>query len=363
MNKLYLTSVFASLTLFAVLAALLWLPQGISASPSIDTVRVERRDLAESIELLGKVINDRTVTITALLDGQITRMNAHVGDAVGAGATLAMLDVSEATVRLARAKAELELARRRLQSAERDESRQRSLSKKGIAARQTIDEAQDALDEARLTLAVAEFDVMLLREAADNAVVDAPFAGTVIAQHAESGQWVEAGTPLFTLVASDGIVIEADVDAGDSALVTQGLSVRLSSDAWPDHTWRSRINWVAPNMRGESTNRFAIRLPLGEDAPPLKLGQRVDLAIETHRVEQAATLPLEALIEDAPGRYHAFAVDGEQIRRVELEVGLVTIDTAEILTALANDTRIILPGDTELEDGMSIRQALPRDPS
>ena len=345
----------AALALLVGLAALLWGRFGGPAPAAVAALGVERGDLAATIELLGTVINDRTVTITALLDGRLTAIEAREGDAVEAGEALATLDVREATTRLAKAKAELELARRRLASAEREDERLRGLSRNGATTRQTVDDTADALDDARLSLAVAEFDVVLMRLALDDAVIGAPFAGTVIEQSAETGQWVEAGTPLFRLVASDGTVIEAEVDAGDSARVALGLPVTLSSDAWPERTWRSAVSWIAPDVRGETTNRFAVRLPLGADAPPLKLGQRVDLALEIERVEGVATLPLDALVEHAPGRYHAFVLEAGRARRVDVEVGLVTIDAAEIVAGVADDALVLVPGDVELEDGMAVR--------
>ncbi len=53
---------------------------------------VSRGSVEASLQLTGSVINDRTVTLTALLDGEIMAIKAREGDVVDAGRVLAELD-------------------------------------------------------------------------------------------------------------------------------------------------------------------------------------------------------------------------------------------------------------------------------
>lgn len=62
------------------LGVVLWSRLGGPAPVAVDTVAPARLDLAATLELVGKVVNDRTVTITALLDGEITAIGAREGD-------------------------------------------------------------------------------------------------------------------------------------------------------------------------------------------------------------------------------------------------------------------------------------------
>jgi len=90
----------------------------------------------------------------------------------------------------------------------------------------------------------------------------------------------------------------------------------------------------------------------GAGAPPLKLGERVDVSLETERREGVLVLPLDALDEHAPGRYRVL-VDEEGIaRRRDVEIGLVTIDFAEITDGLDERDRIVTPADTVAVDAL-----------
>ena len=357
MRRALVTLVVAALAIAA--AALARSRLGGAEPVAVETVRAERRALASALELTGEVINDRTVTITALLDGEIVGIGAREGEAVDAGDTLATLDNRFAATELDRARAELGLARQRLASATREDERARRLSSGAELSRRAVDDAADALARARLELRVAEAEVRLVELRVENATVAAPFAGTVIDRSAETGQWVEAGTPLFELVASDGDVIEARVDAGDASRVAIGQPVALSSDAWPGRTWSSEVVWISPDVTGDDVgaNRFSVRAPLGDGAPALKLGERVDVSLELERVEGALVLPLEALEERAPGRYRVRTVETGAVetgavetgaitgtvRTVDVEVGLITIDDAEILGGLDAGALAIVP--------------------
>lgn len=71
---------------------------------------VERGDLELVIRLTGEVINDRSVTLTALVDGQVSRVATAMGERVEAGQVLAAMDNRAAAAAWEVAKADLRLA-------------------------------------------------------------------------------------------------------------------------------------------------------------------------------------------------------------------------------------------------------------
>ncbi len=339
---------FVALAL-AVGAIFLFSRLAVADPVAVDTVAAERGTLASTLELTGSVINDRTVTITALLDGEIVDIGAREGDVVAAGGGLATLDNRFAATELDKARAELALARQALSSARREHERAATLSSRAELSGRAMDDSLDALERARIELRVAEAAVRLVELEVENATIVAPFDATVTDRGAEVGQWVEAGTKLFTLVATDGDVIEARVDAADTAVVALDQAVTLSSDGWPGRTWTSAVSWISPDVTGGdgdgAANRFAVRMPPGDAAPPLKLGERVDVSLETERREDVLVLPLEALDEYEPGRYRVL-VDASGVARVrEIGTGLVTIDSAEIVDGLEAGERVVTPAD------------------
>ena len=111
-----------------------------------------RGDLSASLELTGRVINDYTVTVTALLDGEITAIEAREGDRVKAGKVLARLDSVLVEAGLKKAEAQLVFREQELITARRRFERMGSVSTRG-------DESRQALDDTELSFRSAEAGV------------------------------------------------------------------------------------------------------------------------------------------------------------------------------------------------------------
>ena len=108
----------------------------------VTTIVPERGAIEAVIRVTGEVVNDRTVKMTALVDGQIKEMSVRRGDSVLAGQVLTVFDRREADARLHKAEAELERERQAVAESYRKLKRLRDVSKSGGASVQVIDDAQ-----------------------------------------------------------------------------------------------------------------------------------------------------------------------------------------------------------------------------
>ncbi|RUL87967.1 efflux RND transporter periplasmic adaptor subunit [Tautonia sociabilis] len=114
--------------------------------PRIETVRVEQRDLARTIEMPGTVEGYETAELYAKVGGYLEEIHVDIGDEVTKGQELARLHVPEMHKDLQRRRAQLEQARADVVQAE-------------AAVRQTealVANAEAALDEAKADRAAKE---------------------------------------------------------------------------------------------------------------------------------------------------------------------------------------------------------------
>jgi len=321
---------------------------GRTTPPSVETLTLERGELVAALALTGTLINDRTVTLTALLDGEITAIAVREGERAAAGQTLAALDDRQPRALLDQARAELTRERRR--AATRRAAHERLEAMTANVSPQALEESRLELDSAEAAVEVAVARVRIAELALENATVRAPFAGTVTERDAEVGQWIEAGTRLFTLVADDGPVVEVQVDASDFERVREGQRATLVTEAAPERRWSSTVTWVAPAITadGDGTgDTFAIRLPIGEGAPAMLIGQRLDIDLEIDRREGVSVLPLDALRELAGGSATVLTIEDGVARERAVTLGLVTGEAAEIVAGLEQGETVIVPfGDT-----------------
>lgn len=318
----------------------------------VSVISPERGRIESVIRVTGKVINDRTVKMTALADGQITQMPVRLGDSVQAGQVLTVLDKREADARLRKAEAEYDREKQAVAESARTLKRLKTVLGSGGATKQSVEDAQARLRAAQARLKVTTATVEIEQIHREKIEVTAPFAGVITHKTTEVGQWLEAGTPLFTLVAHEGREIEVNVDAGDSGVIELGQSVSLTTDAWPDKQWTETIVRIAPAIaedQDEALNAVAVRMSLGADAPNLLLGQQVDARIHTASRDQVLTLPFDALIEDDQGSKVAVVQTGK-VAFFTVKTGLEDFTKIEIVDGLAEGAQVIITqGETYIE--------------
>lgn len=321
---------------------------------SVTTLTLSKNNVVQTLNLVGEVINDQTVTMTALLDGEIMSIRAREGDSVSKGDTLAELDSREAITLLDRARAELQYQQQKVDMTSRNHQRISELSQADNASKQALDDAQNTMLSAEAAAKVAASNVTIAELKLQNAHILAPFDGTVIQQSAEIGQWVEAGTRLFTIVSDTGNVVEAEVDSSEWSRVRHEQNALLSTESGNDEKWPSIVNWIAPNISADSGNTFAVRLSLTDSTPGFLLGQELDVDLELDRVVDVVSAPLQALIEELPGQYIVYVSEDGKAKRRHVKLGLKNLIDAEITAGLNQGDVVILPGRYELYDGMPV---------
>ena len=337
--------------ILVIVATLLSLTAAIAAwkyhqddAIAVEVINAETGTIESVIRVTGRVINDRTVTMTALVNGQIQGMLVQKGDRVKAGQVLAFLDKREADALVEKAAAVVARERQSVDEASRKLERFRKISLAGNASTQTVEDAQAEWRAAQARLQVAEAERRVAQIQREKVEITAPWDGVIIEKSTEQGQWVEAGIKLFTLVAEEGREIEANVDAGDSGVVKIGQTVTLTCDAFPGQRWNETIHWISPAIITDENavlNSFAVRTTLGADSPPLLLGQQVDIEIRTAHRESVLKLPYTALIESDEMSKVAIVHEGK-VKYRQVKTGIEDFTHVEIVDGITVDESIII---------------------
>ncbi len=324
----------------------------------VSVINPERGEIKNVINLTGQVINDRTVTLSALVNGQITEMKISKGQVVKADQILARFDRREADAELERLQAEQELAEEKMKLARNTLDRLQDMGSNSSVSQQQLDDARTEwrISQAQLKVSKAAYRIAAIqREKYD---VSAPFDGVITEKTTEVGQWLEAGTPLFTLVAEQGREIEVSIDSSDRGQIKLDQLANLTADAWPDQSWSERIQWLAPAVSQKdkvALNTFNARFSLGPEAPPLILGQQVDVELILEQREDVLRLPYSVVIEKDDSKQMAVINDQSQIELIEVEMGIEDVLYFEVLNEGINvNTRIAQPLEQNFTSGQTV---------
>ncbi|MGF1705370.1 efflux RND transporter periplasmic adaptor subunit [Enterovibrio baiacu] len=358
----YFKSTFAILILVSAAATGYFFYQ----TPPLEVlgVQVQRNDMAYIIRVTGEVINDRTVTLTALVNGRVEQVFVAHGDLVNKDDTLAAMDNRASITRLKRAKAVVQQETVHLREQQQRYNRLSELSDRKLVSVEALDQAQYELEKAKSAVAIAQADAQMRVLEQDWQKLNAPFDAVIVDKWTESGQWVEAGTDLFQLVAIEGWEIEANLDAVDTGRIHVGQLVNVSSDAFPNQRWQTQIHWIGPAIERTSArhlNTFPVRMGLGADAPKLLLGQQLDIEIVIEERGDVLRLPYSALREREPGHFEVALVEQGVIRLQPVESGLETDTHVEILSGVQEGQQVALFDSGYLENGRTARFAAKHD--
>jgi membrane fusion protein (multidrug efflux system) len=114
--------------------------------------------------------------------------------------------------------------------------------------------------------------------------VKAPFTGVVSNLKLQVGEYVEKGAPMFSVIESGPLWIEANYKETQLTNMTAGQSAKVLADAYPDHEWPASVETIASATGAE----FAVLPPQNATGNWVKVVQRVPVRI---KVEQPRAIP------------------------------------------------------------------------
>lgn len=331
-------------------------------------IRVETAgpgQLAMSLNLPGQVtINtDRLVRVVPRVAGVVREVKKTLGNHVKAGEVLAVIDSRE----LAEARAAYLAARERAALALTTFKRKEALWKEQIAAKQSYQEAQQALAVAQveehtaeqklLAMGVSLQDLQALtrhsleslhpHEALGRYDIAAPFAGTILERHITLGEAVEPNAPIFLLGDLNTVWVDLNVYPKDLPLVRVGQTVTVSAgESGPEA--QGKIVHVQPLVSEETRRTFA-RAEVDNRDGRWQPGLFVTGRLQTGTVEVSLRVARSAL-QSIRNKTVVFVQEGEGFEPRPVTLGRGDDSRVEIVAGLK-------PGERYVETGSFILKA------
>lgn len=355
--------IIAGVVLAGVLGASAVWKFDASEALTVKTVAVEQGPVSVFLTATGKVTSGHEVKVTARSAGQAVAVYAREGQRVAAGEVLARLDDKEVRAQIGKVEAALRLAQAEVAQVAQTVARLRRVVPSGLESAYKLEDAEAQLKSAQAKEGVAAAELRLARVALDNLNVTAPFAGLITLSPVRAGQWIVPPEALFTLADLERREIEVKIDADDSAGIVAGQEVTLSSDAFPGRQWSERVTRLAPSVeKEEAANTVNVYLSLGADAgidngngaPPLRLGQQVDVKIRTAFRPKALKVPFAALISKDEKTWVA-VIEQERVKLLPVVTGIEDLTHTEILQGVRAGQQVILAEGKTLNEGDRVR--------
>lgn len=336
-----------------------------------------RAGISKVVKATGQVDPRVKVNLSAHVVAKISRLFVAEGQDVQAGEPFLELEREAFTAERDRHSAALEMAesqRRQAQvdlaDAELQLERTRKLAAQGIAAQDRLDAAQLQERSARLRLEQAHEAIRQARAGLVRAQDDlrkttlfAPISGRVIALQAKEGEVVVSGTMnnpasiIATVADLSELLVEVDVDETDIVDVEVGQEVGVQVDAIPGQRYHGRVVEIGSSgfsrPQQPDVTLFKVKVLLGDPDRRLRPGMsaRAEIAVAAHA--EALVVPVQAVVyrpplgddgkprEDEDEVKVAFVIeDGKAVQRT-VETGIADPTQVELLAGVEAGERVV----------------------
>lgn len=324
------------------------------ASSGIATERVEPGSLR------SEIIAQATVTappegqalLTARADGAVVRINKRLGDPVGAGETVALLESREAAAFVA----ERNAAAARAQAARSAADREQRLFDAKITARQDLEAAVAARQTAEAELQRAEAAVRAAGVTGGGRylAVRSPISGRITEVDTQLGAFVSAGAELFNVSNPSRIQVDASVPVSDAQRIQPGdrAQIELPNGGLVE----ARVRSVTPALDRESRAATVV-LQLNGAPGGLTQGQAVRVRIIPRGSQESGIILPEEAVQQIEGRDMVFVQAKGGFQAVPVSVGSRSGGRVEILEGLSAGQTVVTQGAFVLKSQLGASEA------
>src|SRR6202011_4931413 len=297
---------------------------------------------------IGSVAAVHQVTINPEVGGRVTKIFFEPGAVVKAGDPLVQLNDAPDRGDLANYQAQARWAETTLQ-------RSSELAKRDFTARETVDQKQSQLDQARAQIIKTEALI-------NQKLIRAPFSGQLGTRQIEVGQYLTPGARIATLTDLSALYANFTLPSQIRAQISTGQRVNVTADAFPGRTFSAEITTIEPQISAD-TRTMAVQATMPNPDNALLPGMFVNAAVVLPPQPDMTVLPETAVDYTLSGdSVYVIREDGKDAKgdpifkavRTPIKTGARWGNNVAILDGLKPGERVIAAGQVKVQNGAQV---------
>lgn len=321
----------------------------------VDVETVQAKSLVYAVTAVGSVEAFEKVQVTARVPGVVDRVLFSEGGFAAADQVLVEIETERYRLAVEAAQAAYDKAVASKADAEAGLKRRESviLQTPGLIPGEEVEAWRTkvlvATSEVAQTLSALNQAKLNLRDA----FVRAPIAGVIQTRTVQTGQYVQTGTVLATLVRRDPLLLRFRVPERDAARIKPGQEARFKVRD-DDREHAAKVVHVA-EAADDVSRLVDITAHVEPGARTLRPGSFAEITVPVSSAGQAVVIPVSAVRPSERG-FVAFVVEGDKALERILSLGLRTPDgRVEVLSGLKEGELLVVRGAEALRNGVTVR--------
>lgn len=282
------------------------------------------------------------VNVSNEVAGKISALHFQSGQSVAAGQLLLELDADTDRAELEGLRAELQLAKVRLQRSEK------MLDKKYVS------QADYDQHVAQLQQASAAVQAKITR--IDKKMIRAPFAGELGIRQVNLGQYLGEGAAIVSLQQLEPIHLDFSLPERHISQLARNQSISATVQAYPGEVFSGKIAALNPGVE-QDTRSLKVRAKLDNKDKRLRPGMFAQVRIESGAPRPVLTLPDTAISYNPYGNSVFLIEQGSQglsVQNRQVTTGQSREGRVEIVSGLQEGDRVVSAGQVKLRNGMPV---------
>ena len=317
------------------------------ALPTVTCISMEKGDIAVKEELLGEISAKEQFRLLSKISGEVLEIDKENGSEVKKGERIALLDNQK---QIDAAKYSLEQAKAQAQVTRDSRDRLATLKESGDISVQDFEaaDAQAKAAEAQAKAAKLNYDTQV-----EFSEITAPADGILQNSILVKGAFIPQGTQLATLMGAgtQQVLFSATEELVKNLSVGQSIMLEKGKESYP-----GTITEISSVLLPE-TGLFPVKAEVeNTDFPE---GSKAKISLTKDSRSSVNILPLNVLYyENGEAFVYVFeGTDGNEglLRKKKVELGLSGEESAEILSGLSEEDKVVSSWNNEMFDGAKVR--------
>ncbi|HEY8539548.1 MAG TPA: efflux RND transporter periplasmic adaptor subunit [Steroidobacteraceae bacterium] len=314
----------------------------------------------------ARTAGSREVEVRARVGGILLKRRYEEGSWVKAGEPLFQIDPEPLRARVASARAELAVAKARLEEARRQRDRILPLFEQNAVSQSRRDEAVSAFEVAQANVLAAESNLRTAELDLEYSDVRAPISGLTSREYMSEGSLVstDQGSSLLTrIVQVDPLYVEFSVPESEASLIRASLApasklpppiVKLVLEDGSEYPDAANVTFV-DNAVELNSGTVRVRAVLSNPQGKLLPGQFVRAKVEGVRLTNVVSVPRKAIMSNGQGSFVYVVGDDSKVEMRSVQLGRSMGNSVLVTHGLQPGDRYIVEGAfMRVQPGMEV---------
>lgn len=320
----------------------------------VSTTLPKQSSIAQTLSLSGSLTAEKRALLSPRVDGLVAEVLVDAGSEVKKGQVLLKLDPAISRQQYAQSQAATAEAK-----AARDEAARLVKEAERLRKQNYISESEMANRLSNLALSEATLVAM---QAAQRSSLEqlrrhelpAPFSGVISAKMTEAGEWINRGTAVLELVATDLVRLDVKVPQERFSDIDKNSPVEVLPDVYPGQRLPAKINAIVP-VSDPQARAFLVRVVVDATDISLLPGTSATAVIGLKgKAGQKLIVPRDALLLHPDGGYSLFIVDNGVAKRRQVSIGQQSQDGVSIISGLQLNEHVVIRGNEVLREDQAV---------